>query len=320
MARRKTHEEFVREVHELVGDEYIFITKYKNMRTKVKLEHKKCGYVRDVFPQTILRKSDCPYCTGGARLTHEDFVKKVQVLGGDEYEVMSAFTRMHDNILMLHKKCGVKWELKPYYFMQGSRCPTCANEEKSKRFSKGREKFVKELETLWRGEYTLIGEYKNAHTRTLFRHNDCGTEWESEPNNVLKGHGCVVCSGSSGERRVLNYLKTTPFDYELEYTLDGCKHERLLPFDFAVFKDKKLLCLIEYNGGQHYDPVELWGGIDNLKEIQLRDQIKRDYCKENHIPLIEIPYWDYKNIDNILSEELENLISIKSDTERQVLT
>ena len=38
--------------------------------------------------------------------------------------------------------------------------------------------------------------------------------------------------------------------------------------------------------------------------IKLTPTIKTVYCKENNIKLIRIPYWEFNNIENILSKEL----------------
>ena len=62
--------------------------------------------------------------------------------------------------------------------------------------------------------------------------------------------------------------------------------------------------LIEYDGIQHYEAVEIFGGIPAFKKRQKRDQIKNQYCKDNNIKLIRIPYWDYDNIETILEKEL----------------
>jgi hypothetical protein len=66
---------------------------------------------------------------------------------------------------------------------------------------------------------------------------------------------------------------------------------------------------IEYQGEQHYKAVEFFGGKDQFKTQQKLDKIKRDYCKNNNIKLLEIPYWDFNNIEQILLKEL-NLINI----------
>lgn len=41
---------------------------------------------------------------------------------------------------------------------------------------------------------------------------------------------------------------------------------------------------------QHYEPIEYFGGVDKLKETQLCDDIKNEYCKENNIRLLRIRY------------------------------
>jgi hypothetical protein len=50
--------------------------------------------------------------------------------------------------------------------------------------------------------------------------------------------------------------------------------------------------VIEYNGRQHYEPVNRFGGKIGLIETERRDQIKRDYFNENNINLLEIHYLD----------------------------
>ena len=68
-------------------------------------------------------------------------------------------------------------------------------------------------------------------------------------------------------------------------------------FDFAIIKDKELICLIEYQGKQHYDSLDFFGGENALKKQKKYDDLKREYCRNNNIKLIEIPYWDYNKIN-----------------------
>lgn len=37
--------------------------------------------------------------------------------------------------------------------------------------------------------------------------------------------------------------------------------------------------------------------MEDVKEIQERDNIKRNYCKNSNIPLFEISYLDYEKLD-----------------------
>ena len=61
-----------------------------------------------------------------------------------------------------------------------------------------------------------------------------------------------------------------------------------------IFVDNKYL--IEYDGIQHSTdtPMKNWG--ESIDDLQYRDNIKTQWCKDNNIPLIRIPYTKYKNL------------------------
>jgi hypothetical protein len=56
--------------------------------------------------------------------------------------------------------------------------------------------------------------------------------------------------------------------------------------------------IIEYDGIQHYEPVELFGGIDEFEKTKIKDKIKNEYCLKNNILLYRISYKD--DIINVL--------------------
>ena len=136
-------------------------------------------------------------------------------------------------------------------------------------------------------------------------------------NEVLCGARCSICTFSKGETRILELLKLNNIDFNTQYQFDNLfspKSNRNLRFDFAIFNNNKLNYLIEYDGQYHFKEVTTIKDPQKRKEewerTQLYDKIKDDYCKENNINLIRIPYWDYKNIPDIL--EKHNIITIKS--------
>lgn len=47
---------------------------------------------------------------------------------------------------------------------------------------------------------------------------------------------------------------------------------------------------VEYQGRQHYEAVEFFGGNEGLEDNQRRDRIKKEKCKEHGIVILE---WDY---------------------------
>lgn len=145
--------------------------------------------------------------------------------------------------------------------------------------------------------------YKSAKEKLIITCQKHGNflQW---PSFHLRGRGCQKCKQTIGEKLIENYLTHENIIFENQYKIADCKNKKPLPFDFAIFdKDNNLKYLIEYQGEQHFHITKRIN--KEIFEIQLiRDQIKRDYCKEHNIRLLEIPYWEQKNIDSILYKEL----------------
>ena len=57
----------------------------------------------------------------------------------------------------------------------------------------------------------------------------------------------------------------------------------------------------EYQGEQHYNPVDFFGGEKNFFQTKERDLRKKELCKANNVNLI---YWDYR--EDITSDNLKN--------------
>ena len=120
----------------------------------------------------------------------------------------------------------------------------------------------------------------------------CGSEFITLPakvtENVVTSCGCAA--QSSAERYIENTLKMLDIEFIPQYFFDDCRNIYPLRFDFAIFNDGSLLYLIEYDGKQHFEPIDWFGGIENFKKQKQRDKIKNNYCKLNNIPLLRLPY------------------------------
>jgi hypothetical protein len=94
-----------------------------------------------------------------------------------------------------------------------------------------------------------------------------------------------------------NFLKSLHIDYKKEYTFNSCKDHKPLPFDFYLTKYD---CLIEIDGEQHFEVIRFGGILEdkaqkNFENQKYRGKIKNDFCKNNNIPLLRIPYWEFQN-------------------------
>ena len=101
----------------------------------------------------------------------------------------------------------------------------------------------------------------------------------------------------------MKFLNTSNIPYQREYNFSDLRGDKggALKFDFAVFDSKGILFLIEYQGQQHYEPIEYFGGIEQFNLQQKYDNMKKEYCKKNNIQLLVIPYWE-NNIEKIIKE------------------
>lgn len=161
--------------------------------------------------------------------------------------------------------------------------------------------------------YSFISRYhstkENKHTIKIIC--DKNHEYEVCYHSFKSGQRCPHCNSSFGEIRVEEFLRKENVKYKIEYKfkdLLGTGGSNLR-FDFAILNNNgDLLYLIEYDGKQHFEPVEVMGGIEKFIETQAHDRLKNNYCKENDIKLIRIPYWDFNKIEEILLIEFDDLI------------
>ena len=116
--------------------------------------------------------------------------------------------------------------------------------------------------------------------------------------------GCPICNESIGEKLIRDFLTKSNINFNTQYKFTNCKDTRELPFDFYL---SDYNTCIEYNGIQHYKPVEYFGGSASLLSQQNRDKIKSKYCNENNINLIIIKYTE--NLSKSLKEIIQCIYS-----------
>ena len=98
---------------------------------------------------------------------------------------------------------------------------------------------------------------------------------------------------SRGEILIEEILENAGFVFREEYIFPDLKSTcgRPLRFDFVVFDaDGKIDFIIEYQGRQHYEPSQKYGGKRGFYQQQYNDNQKRRFCALHDFKLIEIPY------------------------------
>ena len=129
----------------------------------------------------------------------------------------------------------------------------------------------------------------------------CGKIHNVNGSDLRRGQvrscGCLY---SAGEKRIGELLREANIKYKEQKTFPDCLLEtgNKAKFDFYI-EDKYL---IEYDGQQHFK-CENWGWNtkEQFENTQLRDKIKNQWCIDNNIPLIRIPY---TRLNNLCLEDL----------------
>ena len=299
----KSNIEWIKKVKELVGDEYTFLEKYINIKEKIKVIHNKCNHIYKVDPEHFARGNRCPNCFGNPIITEDSWNEYVKEETNGEYEFIEPYKKSSISIRCVHKLCGHIYKVTPNSFKSdGTRCPRCAG-----KMNKTTEEFSERVWDLVGDEYSVIGEYRTARKKVKMIHNLCKKEWEVVPYAFYKGNRCPHCTSSKGEKAVRSWLESNSIDFTEQYFFDNLVCIKPLLFDFAIVDSEgNLSCLIEYDGEQHFRQIEYFGGDKKFKKQMLNDSLKNEYCNDNNINLLRIPYLDFNKIDVILSEYFQN--------------
>lgn len=114
---------------------------------------------------------------------------------------------------------------------------------------------------------------------------------------------CKYCdSGSKNEQLISMILDQKNIKYIREYIVSYNNHQHRFDFFLPDYNS-----IIEYNGQQHYMPIEYFGGEKGFKNRVERDKEKVSYCKENNLNLIIFKY------DQTSQEIKEKIGSIFND-------
>lgn len=295
--RTKTNEEFKKEL-ELISPHIKPIEKYKNAKTIIKCYCEKHNEYFSASPDHLLhRGSGCSKCKSegiseSLVRTHEEFVEKLSKIT-DNIEVLGKYKKSKEKVQVKCKVCGFEWSPQASSLLSGHGCPHCVGRHKTT------EEFKEEIFHI-NPRIEILNEYKNSSSRMLCKCKECGHIWDVSAGN-LRTTGCPECNKSHGERKIQNFLNLKNISYVPQKTFPGLLgiKGKNLSYDFFVFNH----ILIEYQG-EYHDGTAYQQTDAEFEAQKEHDRRKKEFALSNGYRLIEIWYWDYDNIDEILEREL----------------
>lgn len=116
---------------------------------------------------------------------------------------------------------------------------------------------------------------------------DCGNTIIARGNQLRNGQiTSCGCLRSRKENEIMTILQKNNISFKREYSFDDLVDKNKLRFDFAIFdSNQNLIGLIEYQGLQHYESSNFY---NHFGLLQIHDDMKRQYCQTNNIPLLEL--------------------------------
>lgn len=260
-----------------------------------------CGKVISGRVKDLLHSFTPCDCDKTKIMTPEIFLKKSKEIWGE-----NVFEYINTDVHTIQDKATLKCLKHNKIFEQRAcahldhqnGCPECKREVNIKNGRLPQEEFIRRCQVIYGDQFTYEKtHYVDLDTPVIVTckyHGDV----EQNPSYLLKHVGCPICMQdkdfvSKGEKFVMKVLRENNIDYEFHKEFEDCIYRDKLEFDVYV---PSFNACIEYQGEQHYKVVRFHNctqeqAEENFKEIQIKDNIKRKYCKDKGIDLIEIPYW-----------------------------
>jgi len=291
-----TNEIFIKRSNIIHNNKYDYsLVEYKNNKTKVKIICPIHGEFEQQ-PSKHLGGGGCRKCSILYKtLSLSEFIKKSKEMHGDKYDYsLVEYKNSQIKVKIICPIHGI-FNQTPNSHLYGKGCKICTglNKLTSNEFIKKSKKIHGD-----KYDYSLV-KYRNGQSKVKIICPKHGEFNQIANNHTSKKYGCPICKESKGETIITQYLDNLNIKYHKQKIFDKCKNKNFLPFDFYLPEHN--VC-IEYDGLQHYEPIEFFGGIDSLKKYQKNDKIKNEYCKKNNIHLIRIKY------DENINEKIHNLL------------
>ena len=323
-----TADEFFDKMQEIYGDRLDFShSVFRGINKPVDYECKIHGHQHN-GARTLLSGDGCDYCSG-RKFYGPDFVRLAREVHGDKYNY-SQVGEIKNKVQIVTIGCPVHG---PYpqrvdLHLLGHGCPECYGQS-NKWDTKERARRFFEKAHKMHGDQFDYSEANYVDKRTPIRirckkHDYWFTCRPDEHVHVRSAGCCPYCTAPKSELEVMLWLDAQHIPYIHNKPIpnnDPTLELEDLKADFYLENGDERI-IIETNGPQHYkeinffhnNPKSMKKNKRDFKKQQHRDQYLRQYCKEEGITLLEIPFTEYDRIPSVLYEFFKDRDCYKSNS------
>lgn len=294
-ANRLTTKEFITRCRKVHGNKYNYDKAiYINSNKKILIHCNQCNRDFWQLPSSHLRGHGCKWCIkeihkNNRTITKKEWLHRFKAIHKDKYTYLDIPLGIKNKITIQCNTCGNIFKQGKQIHESGCGCPVCNKTTITK------EKFINKVECVHNHSYEYnLNEYTKADEYINIKCKRCNRIFKQKAAKHLQGQGCPYCNQSKGETAIARYLNQHKIKFKIQHRFNDCRDKRPLPFDFYLPNHN--IC-IEYQGEQHYN-YKLFLGLykdkkrahEAFKLQQKHDKIKRNFCKNNQIYLLEIKY------------------------------
>ena len=261
-------------------------------------------------PDNHLQGKGCPECAKlkireNQLISQEQFLSKLKEWHPDYDFSITCYNGMKNHIQFICPIHGIQTVTAANAYYKGAGCKLCAQETRGEQNRLSKEEFISRSKQIHGDKYDYDKVNYQGYYIPVTIVCPVHGEFQQKPANHLRGSGCQKCNQSHGEAFVEHYLQTEKIKYIQQHYISVPTDIKSTGKIYVDFYIPDLNTIIEYNGIQHYVPIEHFGGKLAFNSQKKRDDYLRRYCLKNKIRLIELPY----NIEfSILQDYLDTYL------------
>lgn len=319
-SKKLTNNEFLERTNTIHNNKYEYLDEYVNERTKIRI---KCP-IHGIFNKTPLShihlKQGCPECskienTNKRRKDIDEYLKQIREKHNNFYIYNRdiILEQYKNNKSYINVICPIHGEfsIKALNHLQGQGCKECGKLKTKPKLTK--EEIIKRCIDKHNDEYEYIDVVNGKIIAKCKKH---GIFEQNAQNHYDRGSGCPECAKEKyhqSETKLYNILKNTFNNTEIIHIF---KNKEILGNQEIDIYFPEYRIGIEYQGEQHFKPIEHWGGNKKYEYTIQLDELKKKKCKNNNIELLYFTYFKDVN-NNVICNENELINRINTIIEKR---
>ena len=322
-SKRKTTAQFIKDAIKVHGDKYDYSkVEYINNKIKVCIICPKHGEFWQSPIKHLMSAQGCPRChlykgkkvknVNNVSFTNttdyeKNFIEKSSKIHNNKYDYSKVnYINTNTKVCIICPKHGEFWQ-RPHYHLKGRGCPKCGRKMVTT------ETYLELINERYNDKYDFSKiVYINRKTPITVICKEHG-EFNISPIHLLNNHEAEHCPICQTKKNILEtkLFETIQQKFNNQKIVRNYHNYKLLGRKEIDIYFPKLKIGIEYQGGQHFKPVDLFGGEEQFKKQLERDYEKIEQCKQNGIILLHFTYDNkiktnvsynvYNNVNDIIN-------------------